>query len=387
MADIPRPVSTTGASDHHIRLMNPTRLGRNDESWAPEVKPRRLLQEKSCVMTNKRFASQPDFTPSIIVGWKPNMTVACGPHGTTFTGTGFGWCYGRKANGSFISFDFDTGTPMPITEVLVGHSDFKVFADYDDGFELLSLERYISVITRANSALMITQALLSNPAIIELAEFGNAGTAGTPAEGIEFDPSDDYGPFLVRKNGNPITKDPPAVSEWIYLGSSTILHSLRLNLPEQRLIVPAALIPLIDCPGLSFTQKLRQQLAAAYPDRRGPWTIAAQGFGRTTMTVIDRPRPFITDPHAFHRHPAGRPTRPYEGFLEVVVKDRQIIAKTDDWHFDGDVKVEDGIMQLHFDAVAWSVLAWRADLRHGIVDKVRTIFRTGYDIELRGFDD
>ena len=71
----------------------------------------------------------------------------------------------------------------------------------------------------------------------------------------------------------------------------------------------------------------------------------------------------------------------------MVVKDRQIIAKTDDWHFDGDVKVEDGIMQLHFDAVAWSVLAWRADLRHGIVDKVRTIFRTGYDIELRGFDD
>jgi hypothetical protein len=338
-------------------------------------------------MTKESFASKPDFTPSIIIGWKPGMAVACGPHQTPFTGTGFGWCYGRKKNGLFMSFDFETGDPLPITDVLPDHSAFQIFAEEDDGYELSSLSRHIGVVTRANATLMISQALLANTATIELAEFNKAGTVGAQAGWVGIDPSGDEGPMIIGRNGGLITDYPPKISQRVYLAKATLLGSLYLDLADQRLVVPQELIPLIDCPGLSFAHKLRQQLQTAYPDRPGPWTIVGQGYQGNIQTPSAQPNPFITAPHAFHRHLAGQATRPFDGRLDVIIKDGQIIAQTDGWDFEGDVEIEEGLMKLQFGAVEWSVLAWRADLRHGIIDKVRATFRTGYDIQLAGLID
>ena len=104
----------------------------------------------------------PDDPPSIIISLKPGMTIACGPHQTPFTATGFGWCYGRKIEGRLYGIDFRTGGLQPIETTLPGFSSFTVYAETDDGFDLPQLARQRSPMMETNDPPIAMQAMFPN---------------------------------------------------------------------------------------------------------------------------------------------------------------------------------------------------------------------------------
>ena len=79
------------------------------------------------------FPADPLWLPSIIIGWQKNMTIACPPHGTLFTGTGLGYCYGALVDGQLMSVDLITGKPAPVADILPNHDQFTIFANQDYG--------------------------------------------------------------------------------------------------------------------------------------------------------------------------------------------------------------------------------------------------------------
>lgn len=330
-----------------------------------------------------------EWRPSIIIGWRPGVTIACGPHETPFTANGFGWAYGRKIGDEFISFDLRTGRSLPIEQVLPGHSRFTIFADEEDGFELLGIERHTDAIAKANNAAICAQAMLANPVTIELGDWGLTGAPREIAKKIEWDDTNPDGAALVRRNDRPLTEGPAMrKSAAVYLRGLPDTKPWWLDLPRQILFTTPEVIPLIDCPAMTFDQGLRAQLKKAFPNKTGPWAIVAF---TSSDHVIEASRqretshpahPFFCEPHKRDLHTVAAPLVPFQGNMDLTIDGDQLVVDVGGWKLHATMKIERRQMKVHFGTQDWCELAWRPTFRNGIVAKIRNKFRTLYDIVL-----
>ena len=218
------------------------------------------------------------WTPSIIIGRKPGAKIPCGPHGTPFTANGIGWCYGQWIDNKLVSMDFRTGRNMALADVLPSHDDFTVFAGAETGLDLISLDRHIKAITSANNAVMCSQAMLANPVTIELSHWGISGAPEEIAKSVQWHDIRPTVSLLVRRDGRPITSDPPMrKSAEVHLTGMHPSSAWFIDIPDQILWITPEVIPLIDCPGMTFDHDLRSQLKAAFPHKKDPWAIVSYG--------------------------------------------------------------------------------------------------------------
>lgn len=329
------------------------------------------------------FPAGPQWMPSIIIGWQKNKKIACPPHGTEFTGTGFGSCYGALIDGQLMSFDMITGKPAPVADILPNHDEFAIFSDQDHGTSLVSLERYIALINESNEATLAAQALMANAKTVELADENEAGAPQAIRDKISFIGEPEKGPVLRHKNLDPITEAKPRrvlstvdLSELVQ-GTDCILDAKR-----QILWIPPESAPLIDCPVLEFDHLLRCQLEEAFPSKKAEWAIVAKGAGDD---VVEKSRrwstwhdecQFVMRPHAADFHDATRPVIAYDGRLDVTIEHDMIIAETDDWHYQGRIVDSYDGPSIGFDPRDWSHMIIRPGVRYGIVAKVRAMLQT-----------
>ena len=332
-----------------------------------------------------------DRTPSIITSLKPGMTITCGPHRTPFTATGFAWCYGYEIGETLYGIDFRTGGLQMIETILPGFTEFTIYAEDDDGYELLQLQRQRSVLMDANDAAIAMQAMFSNRVTIEMAFWGACGASPEIARRTAFDTSDAAGCKIkltddrhlseVRGLTKPVEVmiAPLAEGAWGYID------------PERKILwIEPPIAPLIDCPALMLDAIIRSQIAAAFPGDHQSWVIVSRRAGSKMIKASrDRaPSPsFICEPHARDVYLPDQTIDVDTQSISLSIDDGVLITDTDDWHYHFHMKLIENHMIVRFDGQCWSHLASRPERRAQIAAAIRHKFRTNYQITLTGFGD
>lgn len=331
-----------------------------------------------------------DQTPSIIISLKPGMTIACGPHQTSFTATGFGWCYGRTIGKRLLGVDFKTGELQPIETTLCGFSDFTIYAESDDGYDLPQLARQRSVITDSTDASIAVQAMFANRVTIDMAYWAACGAPAEITRRVAFSDSDPAGCIITLSDGRRLS-EVRGLTEQVPVSIAPLVDGANGHLdPERRILwLDERLVPLIDCPALNLDTILRAQIATAFPDRDQNWAIVSRRAG-ARMIGASRDRvsspSFLCEPHARDFYPAGQDI-PTAAHVSINVEGRGLVAETPDWTYDAEVALTESCVIAHFDAQSWSHLALRPDRRAQIAAAIRQKFRTAYNITLRGVVD
>lgn len=328
-------------------------------------------------MTIANPASDPDWMPSIIIGWQMGKTILCGPHQTPFTANGFGWCYGAMDGDTMISFDPASGEPLPVHKVLPAHSRFSIFAKEEDGFELLCIEKHMSFTEQAAKTTACSQAILANEITTQLGEWGNAGAPAELSLGLAMDGVDEPGPTIMHQDGSPITAAArPRRSMDLRLCHIVGDAYAHLDLENQILWLARELAPLVDCPGLEFDARLRAQLAKVFPDLKKRWAIVADG-AKQKVVKASRDRDgkpletFITQPHGSYIHGPKSPMAPDDGTIKISIEHNKFIIQTDDWHHEASASSEEKTVLVRFDAQSWSHLAIRPAQCNAIASRLR----------------
>ena len=332
-----------------------------------------------------------DQTPSIIISLKPGMTIACGPHQTPFTATGFGWCYGRKIGERFYGVDFKTGELQPIETILPGFNSFTVYTEEDQGYELPQLASQRSLMIDANDATLAMQAMLANRVTIEMAYWRACGASPEITRRTAFYASDPDGCIITLSDDRRLSE-----VRGLTAPDEVMIAPLaegawgRLDPQRQILWIDPPLVPLIDCPALKLDAIIRAQIATAFPNEDQNWAIVSRRAGsRMIKASRDRvPSPsFICEPHARDVYLPDQAIDVDAGSVSLSVEDGELITNTADWHYDARVKLIEDHMIVHFDGQCWSHLAIRPDRRAQIAAAIRQKFRTSYQITLTGIGD
>lgn len=332
-----------------------------------------------------------DDPPSIITSLKPGMTIACGPHQTPFTATGFGWCYGRKIEGRLYGIDFRTGGLQPIETTLPGFSSFTVYAETDDGFDLPQLARQRSPMMETNDATIAMQAMFANRVTIDMAYWAACGAPAEITRRVAFSDSDPAGCIITLNDGRRLS-EVRGLTEQVPVSIAPLVDGANGHLdPERRILwLDERLVPLIDCPALNLDTILRAQIATAFPNRDQNWAVVSRRAGarmiRASRDRVSSPS-FICEPHGRDFYPAGQDIPTAAAQVSISVEGRGLVAKTTDWAYDAEVTLTERCVIAHFDAQSWSHLALRPDRRAQLAVAIRQKFRTSYQITLAGIGD
>jgi hypothetical protein len=342
-------------------------------------------------MSIKNPALAPKWIPSLIIGRPTSVTIPCGPHQTPFTATTFGWCYGTKVGEDLMSFDPADGEFVPVSEVLLGHTEFSLFADEEDGFELPQITRHTSLIEKANALTLCSQAILANEVTSQLAEWGNAGAPNEIASALALGAEDTAGPIIRHQDGTPITDNPPRQCMDLQLCGVVGDASCHVDPEHQILWLAPELAPLVDCPALEFDARLRAQLKKAYPAIKNDWAIVAgESVGHAVIKTsrIRGGQPFesyIDAPHAAYLYGPHSPVAPYKGTIMLAQMDNTVAIDTNHWRYEAKVSSENGkTIRFKFDAQCWSHLAIRPNLCGAIAAQIRAWLKHPGTILLTG---
>lgn len=329
-------------------------------------------------MTIENPALAPDWMPSLIIGRQKSVTIPCGPHQTPFTATTFGWCYGTKVGDDLMSFDPADGELVPVNEVLPEHSEFSLFADVEDGFELECIAKHIALIEKANRLALCSQAILANEVTTQLAEWGNAGAPDDIGSALVVGAEEPTGPIIRHQDGTPITDGPtPRRSMDLRLCRTVNDAYCHVDLEHQILWLAPELAPLVDSPALEFDARLRAQLKRVYPEMTKDWAVVTDGVNQGIIKASrnrdgQRLETFINTPHASCLYGPYSPVAPYDGTIELTQVKNTAIIDTGHWRYEAEVSSEnDQTIRFEFDAICWSHLAVRPDLRSAIAAQLR----------------
>lgn len=332
-----------------------------------------------------------DDPPSIIISLKPGMTIACGPHQTPFTATGFGWCYGRMIEGRFYGIDFRTGRLQPIETTLPGFSSFMVYTEEDQGYELPQLASQRSLMIDTNDATLAMQAMFANRVTIEMAYWAACGATAEFTRRVAFSDSDPAGCIITLSDGRRLI-EVRGLTEQVPVSIAPLVDGANGRLdPERRILwLDERLAPLIDCPALKLDAILRAQIATAFPNSDQNWAIVSRRAGasiiRASRDRVSSPS-FTCEPHARDFYPATQDIPVDAAQVSISVEGRGLVSETPDWAYDAEVALTESCVIAHFDAQSWSHLALRPDRRAQIAAAIRQKFRTAYNITLRGVVD
>lgn len=339
-------------------------------------------------MIIENSASQLGLTPSIIIGWQMGKTILCGPHQTPFTANRFGWCYGATVGGRLYGIDFKTGGLQPLEGTLPGFSDFAIYAETDDGYDLPQLAHQRVVIADNASASLAVQAMFKNRVTIDMAFWGACGASAELTRSLAFNESDHAGSIITLRDGRRLS-DLRGLTEEVPVSIAPLVRGADGHLdPERKILwLDARLAPLIDCPALKLDAILRAQIATAFPERAQNWAIVSRRAGarmiKASRDSVSSPS-FICEPHARDFYPAGQGIPVDATQVSISVEGLGLVAKTTDWCFDAELALNESCVIAHFDPQSWSHLALRPDRRAQIAAAIRQKFRTAYDITLRG---